>query len=256
MFAVERRKAIINYLKENGSITVEELAEKLEVSNMTIRRDLKYLEDANLVARTFGGAILKDSLIGEIPYNEKTETGIEQKKKISEYAVSLIKEGNTIILDAGTTSMEIAKLIRNMKNLTVITTDLMIAAYLTNSEDIKVFCTGGEIQKSTGACIGTAALEFLSKINADIAFMGASSIDVEKGMTSPTFEKAKIKRQIMDSAEKTILVSDSSKFGKKSFVNVGSLRELNMIITDDKIDKKILDAIKKQEIDIKVVKIK
>jgi DeoR/GlpR family transcriptional regulator of sugar metabolism len=255
MFAVERRNAIMKYLKENGSITVEELADKLEVSNMTIRRDLKYLEDANLVARTFGGAILKDSLIEEVPYYEKTEIRIEQKKKLAEYAVSLIKEGDAIILDAGTTNMEIAKIIKDMKNLTVITTDLMIAAYLINSKDINIFCTGGEIHKSTGTCIGTNALDFLNKINVDIAFIGASSIDVEKGMTTPTFEKAKIKRQIIDSAETSILVSDSSKFGKKSFVKVSSLKELNMIITDDKIDKDILEEIKKHQINIKVVEL-
>lgn len=236
IFPVERRNEILRNLKENGSITVEELAEKLGVAQMTVRRDLKILQQNNMIERTFGGAILKEIIIPEIPYEEKSESNKEEKFRIADKASTFVKEGEVIILDAGTTNMEIARKIKDMKNIKVVTTDLMIAALLSNNANIEVICTGGQVQSLVGECIGTQAIEFLANINADVAFIGASSIDIEKGITTPSLDKSKLKRQMILSSEKVILVCDSSKFGNKSFVKVCSLDELDYIITDKRID--------------------
>ncbi|QZY55608.1 DeoR/GlpR family DNA-binding transcription regulator [Crassaminicella profunda] len=253
MLKAERRNYIIQYLKEHGRVIVDDLAKELDISPMTIRRDLKYLEDNNFITRTHGGAVLHDMLIEEVPYHQKTSVHMEEKQKIAEHASSLIKEGHTIILDAGTTNMEIAKSIKDMKNLKVITTDLMIALFLSKFQGIQVFCTGGCIQSTTGTCLGSDAKEFIEKIYVDIAFIGTSSVDVEKGLTTPSLEKAKIKKQIIDSADEAILVTDHWKFEKKGFAKICSLDRLDRIITDKGIDQRILEEIKNLGVIVELV---
>lgn len=253
MFAIERRNAIIKYLEENGSISVDTLAAKLNVTTMTIRRDLKVLEDANMIARTFGGAVLKSVLMDEISYKEKSEVNKEEKIRIAGYAATLIKEGETIILDSGTTNMEVAKKIKDMKKLNVITNDVMIASFLSNSKGLQVYCTGGLIQTHIGACIGASAAEFFKNIIADKVFLAASSVDLDKGVSTPTFEKAYLKKQMMMSSQKIILVCDSSKFGKKSFTKVCSLNEFDLIITDNRLDKKLVKKIQEANINLALV---
>ncbi|WP_053955225.1 DeoR/GlpR family DNA-binding transcription regulator [Inediibacterium massiliense] len=253
MLQAERRNYIIKHLKEKGKVVVEDLASILDTSPMTIRRDLKYLEENNLITRTHGGAVLHDMLTEEVPYGQKTSEHTKEKKRIAQYAASLIKEGHTIILDAGTTNMEIAKKIKDIKNLKVITTDLVIALFLSKFSAIQVFCTGGFIQGSTGTCLGPNTKDFLEQVYADIAFLGTSSADVKEGLTTPTIEKARIKRQIIQSAEETILVTDHFKFGKKSFAKICSLESLSQIITDEGLDEKIVNKIKQLGVEVKLV---
>ncbi|GMQ57639.1 DeoR/GlpR family DNA-binding transcription regulator [Vallitalea sediminicola] len=243
MLKAERRNYIIQHLKENGTVIVEDLAKTLDISPMTIRRDLKYLEDNEFITRTHGGAVLHDMLIEEVPYNKKTSVHLEEKQKIAKYASELIKEGHTIILDAGTTNMEIAKHIKHIKNLKVITPDLMIALFLSKFQGMQVYCTGGFIQGTTGSCLGSEAIDFIGKICVDIAFIGTSSVDLDKGLTTPSLEKQRIKQQIMNSADEVILVTDHWKFGNRSFAKICYLDQLDRIITDEGIDKHTLDQL-------------
>jgi DeoR/GlpR family transcriptional regulator of sugar metabolism len=253
MFQLERRNVIIEYLEEHESATVEELAKRLDVTPMTIRRDLQYLEDTNVETRTFGGAVLKSRLTTEVPYKDKSISQKKEKDRISEYAAALVQNGQIVLLDAGTTCMEIAKKLKAKNDLTIITTDVMIAAYLSSTSDFKILCTGGYVQNSTGTCIGAKATEFLRDINVDISFIGASSVDIERGMSTPTFEKSEVKLQMIKSTEKSVLVTDSSKFGKRSFSKVCDLNEFDLIITDSNIKNELIEKLKAQEINIKIV---
>jgi DeoR/GlpR family transcriptional regulator of sugar metabolism len=253
MLQAERRNYIVQYLNKNGKLIVEDIAKELETSPMTIRRDLKYLEDNNLITRTHGGAVSHNVLSDEIPYNQKTKEYIDEKKRIAEFAVTLIEEGFTVILDAGTTNMEIARLLTDFKKLKVITTDLMIAAFLSQHKGVEVYCTGGLIQGITGACSGAQAREFLQSIYADIAFMGVRSVDVDFGVTTPSIEKVEVKKQMMKSADKVVVVADHTKFGEKSFAKICSLDELDYIITDAGIDNELLEKIQNEGIQIKAV---
>lgn len=253
MLQAERRNFIVQYLNRNGKLIVEDIAKELNTSPMTIRRDLKYLEDNNLITRTHGGAVSHNVLADETPYNQKTMEYIEEKKNIAEFAVTFVEEGSTIILDAGTTNMEIAKLLTDFRKLKVITTDLMIAAFLSQYKGIEVYCTGGLIQGITGACSGVHAREFLQNIYADIAFVGARSVDIDLGITTPSMEKVEVKKQMMKSAEKTIVVVDHTKFEKKSFAKICSLEELDYIITDSGINNDLLEKIQDKGIQIKAV---
>jgi DeoR/GlpR family transcriptional regulator of sugar metabolism len=177
MFQLERRNLIIQYLEKNESATVEELAKKLDVTPMTIRRDLQYLEDTDIVTRTFGGAVLKSTLTTEVPYKDKSISHKKEKERIAEYAASLVQDGQTVLLDSGTTIMEIAKALRSKKDLTIVTTDVILAGYLAGTSDFKIICTGGYVQNNTGSCIGIKAAEFLAELYMDISFIGANSID-------------------------------------------------------------------------------
>lgn len=253
MLQAERRNFIVQYLNRNGKLIVEDIAKELKTSPMTIRRDLKYLEDNNLITRTHGGAVSHNVLTDETPYNQKSKEYTNEKKRIAEFAVTLIEEGSTIILDAGTTNMELAKLLTNFKKLKVITTDLMIAAFLSQYKGIEVYCTGGLIQGITGACSGAHAREFLQNIYADIVFIGARSIDIDFGITTPSMEKVEVKKQMMKSADKTVVVADHTKFEKKSFAKICSLEELDYIVTDLGINNGLLEKIQDKGIQIKAV---
>lgn len=253
MLQIERRQMIIQYLEDHEVATVEELSKLFNVAPMTIRRDFQYLEDKNILSRTFGGAVLKSKLIEEVPYENKSLTNMEEKKKIAEYAASIIHEGNVVVLDAGTTNMEIAKLITNHKSLKIVTTDLNIAVFLSSSTNFEILFSGGIVQNATGSCLGSSTVDFLKNINANISFIGSSSVDAEHGITTPSLEKADVKKQMIKCADKSILVADSSKFGKKSFIRVCSLNDFYGIITDSNLDKEILEKIKNKKVKINLV---
>ncbi|AKL94390.1 transcriptional regulator, DeoR family [Clostridium aceticum] len=250
MLPAERRKIITDHLKEHGKVIVEDLAEVLSVSTMTIRRDLQILEEEDIVTRTYGGAVLKEPLIKEVPYKDKATTNISIKRKLALYASSLVHEGYTVILDAGTTNMEIAKQLVNKKDIKIVTNDVMIAAFLYPYENIEVYCCGGCIQKSTGAVIGSNARDFFKDVLADIIFIGANAVDLKSGITTPTLDKAKLKKQMLQAGEEKVLVCDSSKFGKKSFAKVCSLEELDLIITDTDLELEAVDVLKTKKVAI------
>lgn len=243
MLQPERRKYILNFLKSNNSVEVESLAEELEVSAMTIRRDLKFLEEEGMIERTYGGAVLNPSLTSETPYLTKEITNVNEKRKIAEYAVKFIEEGMVVGLDGGTTSMEIAKLILNIRNLTIVTPDVIIAGFLAQNSNLEILCTGGNVQNHTGVCLGNIADNFLKNVNIDISFIGTSGFTYDS-FSTPTFEKAELKKQFIKSSESAILVTDSSKFGEKSFVKISNFNKLDLIITDNNLGKEKSEKIK------------
>lgn len=248
-----RLSKIEEYIRTNKVAKVEDLAEIFDVTPMTIRRDLQCLEEQHIVTRTFGGAMLRTPLLEEASYKEKEAVNTEIKKKIARHAVSYIKDNDIIILDGGTTNIEIAKCLEGKNNLTIVTNDINIAYYITNFTDIDLIVSGGNVQRDTGYCLGNKSLELFKDIQVDIAFMGTSSIDIEHGLTTPNLEKAYIKRQIMQSSKRTILVTDSSKFGEVKFAKICDTADINLIITDRDIDQSNIDMAKKKKIKIDLV---
>lgn len=238
MLPFERRKWLEQQIKLHKKIDIEEVSVKLSVSSMTIRRDLTQLEENGKVIRTHGGAISVDSFSEEIPYSSKITKNIAEKKGISLRALQLIKENSTIILDSGTTTLELAKLLKDRSDLTIVTNDVKIANELLESSN-HVIVTGGELQQGVGTLYGTATQNMLSIIHADIFFLGAHAIDLEHGITAPTFEKSLIKQLMIKASEKTWLLADFSKFNKKAFSRVCSLTEIEGIVTDSGIQPSI-----------------
>ncbi|MET3696705.1 DeoR family transcriptional regulator [Bacillus oleivorans] len=239
MLPFERRKWLEQQIKLHKVIDIEDVSTKLNVSAMTIRRDLKELEKNGKVIRTHGGAISVDSFSEEIPYSSKITKNITEKKEISLKALQLIKENSTIILDSGTTTLELAKILKDRSDLTIVTNDVKIANELLESSN-KIIVTGGELQQGIGALYGTATQEMLSIIHADIFFLGAHAIDLKHGVTAPTFEKSLIKQLMIKASEETWLLADFSKFNKKAFSKVCSLTEIEGIVTDSSIEPSII----------------
>lgn len=235
MMRTERRNWLEMEVKNKKRIDVENISKKLNVSSMTIRRDLVDLENEGKLIRTHGGAVSLDTLAGEIPYYSKKIKNNEQKKEIAMKALSLIEENSTIILDSGTTTLEIAKLLRYREDLTIVTNDIKIGNELIDSS-LRVILTGGELQPSVGALYGAITQNMLASINADIFFLGAHALDIPNGVSAPTFEKAMIKQLMKSSAERTWLLADYSKFNTRAFVNVCGLSDIEGVITDQNLD--------------------
>ena len=229
MLPAERHLKIIDLISKNGSVQVDELAKILDVSLMTIRRDLEKLRQEGRIDRCHGGAVIKR----ETPYNEKRTLEIDEKRRIAELCVGFIKKGNAVYLDAGTTTYEIAQAIKDAVGLTVVTNDIEIARLLMSASINLIIC-GGTIQKSTGSMVGALANQMMKNLRVDVAFLGATSIDEEFNVLTPTMDKAVMKQTICKNAKEKYLVVDSSKFGKQALIKVNHLSDYTGVITNKK----------------------
>ncbi|WP_035711088.1 DeoR/GlpR family DNA-binding transcription regulator [Salibacterium aidingense] len=228
----ERREQIIEMVKQKKRVDLEKLTVFFNVSTMTIRRDLAQLEQDGEIIRTHGGAVPAEREKGETPYVQKESANKEAKKAIAVKAAERVHDHSTLILDSGTTTLELAKCLRERESLRIITNDILIAAELLYSP-VEVIVAGGELQRDVGAMFGAYTQDLISSLYVDQFFLGAHSVDTKAGVTAPTLEKARIKQLMMKAAAETWMLADSSKFGHTSFVHVSSLKKLDGIITDD-----------------------
>lgn len=227
MLAAERHSRIVEIVRMRGSAQVEELAQELNVSTMTIRRDLEKLQNDNILERCHGGAVAKQ----EVSYADKSIVNKETKIRIAAICQNLISAGDTIFLDAGTTTYEIAKVIRDIPDIMIVTTDLEIAMLLKNSK-ADLFLCGGAVQKSTGSMLGYYATQMLGDFRFDIGFFGAASINEELEVLTPTVDKAFLKRLAVERCGKSYLVVDASKFEKQAMTKINHLSEYTAVVTD------------------------
>ena len=250
MLQEERLDSIFQYIKQKKFVTVEELSQKLEVSPMTIRRDLNNLCDQGRVERCHGGAQLPQNLIQEMAFDIKKGQNQPEKQKIAQKAMNMIKDYDTIYLDSGTTTFELAKLLcRCEKKVSVMTNDLNIAMILSDSE-VELTIVGGNIQKSTKSIFGRASEQFLKEYRFSKIFLGGSSIDEQFNLFSPTYDKAYTKRVVLDIANRSYLLVDSSKFHKQSLCMVGNLSQFSGVITDKQFTEEEQEKIRELNIDI------
>lgn len=244
MLSVDRHKYIMEYLNVHETVTRGELSERLGVTSMTVGRDLKKLEEQGMLVLTHGGAMLPN-LAEERLYTRKKGEHMNVKKRIAKEAMCGIHNGMTILLDAGTTTFEIADLLRNsnLSNLTVITVDLYIALHLYQCSNIKLIILGGEILAETGAATGVMAIKQLEQFNADIAFMGTAAITDDYYLSVPTERKVFLKKMMRQVSAKTVLVADQSKFGRKKLYKSVRLDAFDHVITDYKFSEEELSQL-------------
>ncbi len=231
MFENARQKKIFDLVSKEGSVSVDYLANYFKVSKMTIRRDLEKLQESDVLQRTHGGAMLPQVLFKELTYLEKQTINIEAKKMLAKKAMKYVYENNVIYLDAGTTMFEMARLLVDRKDVCVVTNDLRIASLLANSGN-KVYIPGGLVSNDTGSIHGNDALEFLDKINIDVAFLAASSVDPELNVCTPNEEKVLLKRYMINNSPMNVLVVDETKFNHKAIHRIFNVSEVDYIITD------------------------
>jgi DeoR family transcriptional regulator, fructose operon transcriptional repressor len=235
LFAEERRRSILERLKASGKVTVEELVAAYAVSAPTIRADLARMEDMGLLQRTHGGAIPTSGTLFEPAYAQRQVMRHREKQAIARAGAELVEDGETILLDAGTTTFELALLLRERRSLTVVTNSIPIALALTENESLEVMLVGGRVQPRRLAALGPLAVRYLGSFRVDKAFLSFNGVDAEAGFTVVDFEAAEAKERMMDCARETIVLADSAKVGRVAFARVAPASSAHLLITDDEI---------------------
>jgi DeoR family fructose operon transcriptional repressor len=233
LFAEERKQKILEIVKRNKKVTVPELCNFFNVSGATIRNDLRDLENARLLKRTHGGAMLNTKTGFELDSKHKEVQNLTEKLIIAELAIELIEDGDTIILDTGTTTLELAKKLKDRKNITAVTNDLEIAKSIETFDGVSTVFLGGNIRRNFHCTLGPAGIRMLSELTVDKAFMGVNGISVLKGATTPDVSHAETKKAMVATANKVIILSDSSKIGKNSFAQFATIHQIETIVTEN-----------------------
>jgi DeoR/GlpR family transcriptional regulator of sugar metabolism len=250
MLANQRREKILELLREDGSAKVINLAKIFKVSEVTIRQDLEKLEQDGFITREHGGAFLKNVENSVRSFTILNQDNIGQKQTIAKKAAELIESGDTIILDSGSTTSEIAKNLIGRNGITIITNALNIALMLGAEPGIEVIVTGGEFKPPTLSLTGQKAATFFEDIHVDKLFLATAGISLKSGLTYPSINDIVVKKAMIDAADVTYLVADSTKIGKNAFASLGALSLIDYIITDALIDQKKAKILREHEIEI------
>ncbi|WHY72853.1 DeoR/GlpR family DNA-binding transcription regulator [Fictibacillus enclensis] len=253
MYGIERKSAILELLKKNARVDVQELSEHFDLSESTIRRDLKELEEAQLLKRTHGGAVLFKSVTFEPTYIEKEVQFQKEKRAIAKEAAKLIKNGESILLDSGTTTYYLAQELRNFSSLQVVTNSILCANELKDVSGIDVLLCGGSLRWETLALVGPLAELSFNQICVDKSFIATNGVDIENGLTTPNLIEASTKRKMIECAEKVILVTDHTKIGQVSFARFGDIHEIDYLITDRAAQENVLNRIGESGVFVNVV---
>lgn len=228
----ERHQYILNKIQTDGTIDVQSLCKKLNVSSVTIRKDLKLLEDKNLLYRTHGGATLNNPYTVDRPVNEKEHLQSAEKMRIGAFAAGLIEDNDSIIIASGTTVLAMARCIKPKGNLTVLTSALNVGLELLNHNDIEIIQLGGVIRKSSASVAGPYSDNVLGNVFCSKLYLGVDGIDMEFGLTTTSAAEAQLNKQMIESSQKVIVLADSTKFGKRGFGKICGIEEVDHIITD------------------------
>ncbi|MBN1416644.1 MAG: DeoR/GlpR transcriptional regulator [Bacteroidales bacterium] len=251
MLPNQRREKILEMIKEDGHAKVLQLSKIFKVTEVTIRQDLEKLEADGFVEREHGGAHLKNVGIHAKNILLQNQENLAEKAVIAQKAIEFVNNGDTIILDSGSTTTEIAKLISGFKNLTVITNSLNIALILGADPEVNLVVTGGEFKAPTLSLTGQKAADFFDNLHVDKLFLATAGITLKSGLTYPSISDICVKRAMIESANAVYLVADSTKIGKSSFASLGALSLIDYLITDSKINEE--DALMLKKHDIKLV---
>lgn len=232
MLAIERRNAILAKLSADGKVIVSDLSKEFDVTEETIRRDLEKLDNEGLAKKTYGGAVINQSLNTDLPFNVRKRTNVELKQHIAEKIAELIHDGDYIMLDASSTAIYVTQCIKNLKNITLITNSVEILIELADKDDWNILSTGGALKKGALALVGSSAERMIRGFHVDLAVCSSKGIDIGMGITDSNEKDSEIKRAIFAAAEKKVLAIDSTKFDKISFVRVSDIGEVDTIVTD------------------------
>lgn len=249
----ERRREIVGVLQREGRVLVKDLARQFRISQITIRKDLEFLDAQGVIQRTHGGALpLQTGALLDPTLREKEKLHHKEKMRIASAAVSLVKEGQSVVLDSGTTTTAIARALKDMAQLTVITNAVNIAAELAGTH-IEVILTGGTLRKNSFSLVGPLAERTLRQVSADLLFLGVDGFDTKAGLFTPNLLESEVNRAMVAIARRTIAVCDFSKFGRRSLCNIMPVSMVREVITDKQIPKSDLRALKNAGVKVTLV---
>lgn len=244
----ERRRQVLSMLAEDVGISVAEMSNRLDVSEVTIRNDLKSLEERGYVLRTGGGVL--PTLHQNVFERLKTQT--EKKNRIAKTAAGLVEDGDTIMIEAGTTTALVAKYLLGKRDVHVVTTSTLIVPYARINAGLHLTVTGGDFRPLTESFVGPIALTQLEQFHVRMAFVGTDGFTIEKGLTTHLIEGAEIVRKMAAQARETILVADSGKYGKTGFVKVLPINGISRMITDTDLDSDQIERIQALGVTVQV----
>lgn len=253
LFTIDRRAKIIDLLENNGQVKVTDLSDMFNVSEVTVRNDLSQLEGKGLLIRTRGGGIKTQRVGIDNHLNDKSKRSQKEKQLIGKKAAELVNNGDTIIIDSGTTTVELAKNLLTFNSLTVITNALNIASQLISSPQIKIIMLGGMLRHKSLSLIGPLAEKSIQNYFCDKLFIGVDGIDAEYGISTPNHEEAHLNRLMIDISKEVVVIADSSKFLRRSFAFISPMSKINTLITDSGIPKSEMTILQNAGINLIIV---
>lgn len=242
MYAAERQQQILTEARSAGRVEVSALADSLDVTPETIRRDLSALERRGSLRRVHGGAIPVERLEVEPTVETRVSRHGEAKRRIAARALDEVPEGGSILLDAGTTTLALAELLPADRELTVVTNSLEVAGALSPRPFVSLLLVGGRVRRRTGAAVGDWAMTALAGVTVDVAFLGTNGISARRGLTTPDQAEAATKRAMVAAGRTTVVLADASKAGDDHLHRFARLEDLDVLITDDGLDAEDADA--------------
>ncbi len=253
MLNLERHTKILELIDQRGKVQVGELSKLFKISEVTIRNDLKDLHKRGLVRRAHGGAVRIETVNVDATLQVKAALRADEKQRIGAAAAELIKDGDSVILDSGTTTHHIARQIKDRKNLTVITNGINIAMELLGAKDVRLVLLGGMLRQNSYSAVGHFAEDMLRQLSADKLFLAVDALDLDFGLSTPNPEESKVNQLMVQIAAEKILVADSSKFGKRSLSRIVPLTSIDKIITDSSITPSFESSLRDRGLDVVIV---
>ncbi|AIQ60495.1 DeoR/GlpR family DNA-binding transcription regulator [Paenibacillus borealis] len=246
----ERRHTILSQLDLEGKVQVHFLAERFAVTTETIRRDLDRLEKEGRLRKVYGGAVRIRSGNNEPTFMKRSQMNLPDKQAIGRLAASLIQDGETVILDNGTTTLEIMRQLKDRAHVTVITNSVPVLNCALEQFQGKIIFAGGEVNADYQAAVGITAHELLSQFKVNKAFISAGGLSLSEGITDYHLEEALISRKMMERAEESILVADHSKFGVTTFAQIAPMEHISMVLTDSGCSREWKDTFARLDIEL------
>jgi len=250
LFIEERRNEIVKHLNKVEKATIEDIMNLLKISKSTVRRDLIDLEKKNLIIRTRGGALKKKYFKYEFSLNEKKDLNLDKKKKIAQIAKRFINEGDNIYISGGTTTLELAKILFDIKDLMVFTNAINILLEIANNSDIDIKLVGGDFRRKTFSAVGQEAINYLDGYNFDKAFLGVNGISVNEGFTTPNEFEALVDGEVIKRSKETFVLADETKFGAVAFSTICEIKDASYIVTDKLPNSNLAKDIKENGVEI------
>lgn len=253
MLIEERRRLILTMAQKEGRVRVRELSKTLGISQITVRKDLDYLQKKGKLQRSHGGAIpVQPGALFDPPLEEKEMSHHHEKERIARAAAAMVQDGQCVMLDSGTTTTAIARALKKFSHLTIITNAVNIAAELTGT-GFEVILTGGILRQNSFSLVGPLAEEMLAEMHADILFLGVDGFDTEVGLTTPNMMEARVNRLMVQGAGKVVAVCDSSKFDRRSLARIAPPTALHHVITDGNAPAHVLETLGNLNIGVTLV---
>ena len=256
MIKENRKKYLLNLIEEKDFVKVSEIAKQLNITKMTVRRDLNELEAKGFLIRKYAGAVKSEAITNIFTFDKRLKKMEDEKDAICRKAADFIEKDDTVFIDCGTTLYKICQYIKDKKGLRVITNSLPVISELINHKNIHLTLIGGKIIHERKSVYGSMALKNLNEYHINKSFIGANGLTIENGLSSYDEQEGEITQKIIEKSNINYLLCDSSKIGKNSFYIFSPITSIQNIITDDKVDKKIIKKLKKLKIKIITTKLK